>query len=72
MIFLSLKINVVIVFAKMSYDGIKLDPVKWMDVAKITEKAANDLQKDLDDIILSDTLFKKYIPLWYTTKFIWI
>lgn len=59
---LELENKVVIVFAKMSYDGIKLDSNKWLDVAKITEEAASNLQKDLDNIILSDTLFKKYIP----------
>lgn len=60
---LDLENKVVTVFAKMSYDGIKLDASKWIDVYKITKESTDVLQDELDNIILSDNIFKKFIPI---------
>lgn len=59
---LNLENKVVRVFAKMGLDGIKLDKTKWLKVADITEKNTKELENDLDNIILNDAKFKRFIP----------
>lgn len=59
---LDLENKAVRVFARMAYDGIKLDTSKWLDVCKITKKQVEDLTKELDNIILTDPKLKQFIP----------
>lgn len=59
---LELENQVVRVFAKMSFDGIKLDTNKWESVYKITETNVKNLTKELDNIVLSEPKLKKFIP----------
>ena len=40
------------VFAIMEYNGIKVDPVKWGNVANVTEANTAELIRKLDDIII--------------------
>jgi len=43
--------NVVKVFSKMEYDGIKLDTEKWLGISKITENARDEIAQDMDTIV---------------------
>lgn len=62
---LDLENQVVRVLAKMEYDGILLDTVKWKEIANITEKNTKESQSKLDDIIVkeakSNIKLQKYI-----------
>lgn len=50
------------VFAKMEYDGILLETIKWLEVANVTESEAISLEKELDIIVDSDPLLKRFKP----------
>lgn len=63
---MDLENRAVYVFAKMSYDGICLDSTKWLEVADITEKATEELHKELDDIVLHEPKLKKFVPPFIT------
>ena len=59
---LDLENKVVRVFAKMSYDGIKLDTNKWTTVYKTAEMNVDGLIKKLDNIVLSEPKLNKFVP----------
>ena len=59
---LDIENKVVRVFAKMSLDGIKLDPNKWQKVYKITEANTKQLEKELDDILFNEPKLSRFIP----------
>jgi DNA polymerase I len=59
---LNLENEVTKVFAKMEYDGIQLDADKWLEVAKITKSESERLEAELDEIVLSDPMLRKFIP----------
>ena len=59
---LNLENEVTKVFAKMEYDGIELNTSKWLEIAKITKEESEKLETELDEIVLSDPMLKKFVP----------
>jgi DNA polymerase-1 len=59
---LDLENEVVKVFAKMEYDGILLNAVKWSEVATLTYSKIKELEQKLDDIVTNDPNLRKFVP----------
>lgn len=59
---LKLENEVTKVFTLMEYYGVKLNVEKWKEVIKTVDIEANKLEKILNDIILTDSLFIKFRP----------
>jgi DNA polymerase I-like protein with 3'-5' exonuclease and polymerase domains len=59
---LRLECEVTKVFAKMEYDGVRIDASKWLEVSNITKSEMDRVEEELDDIIISDPTFTKFVP----------
>jgi DNA polymerase-1 len=59
---LKLENTVVKVFARMEFTGVLIDPVKWSEVAKLTEEESERLEKELDDVVLSEPKLRRFVP----------
>ena len=57
---LDLENEVTKVFAKMEYDGISLNTKQWAEVAVITENESKRIEKELDDIVNTDSKLRKF------------
>jgi DNA polymerase-1 len=45
------------VFARIEYNGVKLDAKKWLEIAELVKEQTSNLQKELDNIINQDDKF---------------
>ena len=59
---LNLENEVVKVFAKIEYDGIRIDETKWLEVSKITEQNVQKCLEELDTIVLAESKLSKFVP----------
>lgn len=59
---LTLENDVVKVFARMAFDGIRLDVNKWLEVVKITEENVKRLTGELDEIVVNEPKLHKFVP----------
>ena len=59
---LKLENEVVRVFAKMEYTGVKINQSKWLEVSNLTENTVLNLEKELDEFILTDSKLSKFRP----------
>lgn len=59
---LDLENEVTKVFAKMEFDGIKLNSKKWSEVATLTDSKIKELEKELDRIVTNDPKLYKFVP----------
>lgn len=58
----NLENQVVKVFAQIEYNGILINKEKWLEVAEFTEKATEDCEKELDELVVNEPKLKKYVP----------
>lgn len=59
---LNLENEVVKVFAKMEFDGIKLNSDKWLEVAKIVDNDIIKIKNELDNFVLKEIKLSKFVP----------
>lgn len=59
---LDLENTVTKVFAKMEYDGILIDQVKWLEVAKMTDIGKKTLEQELDVIVQKEPKLQRFVP----------
>jgi DNA polymerase-1 len=59
---LNLENEVVKVFSLMEYNGVKLDVIKWKEVAKTVEANSKELYNKLNSYVLSEETFSKFRP----------
>ena len=59
---LDLENEVVKVFAKIEYDGIKIDSEKWLEVSNIVDNDLSVCESDLDSIVLEDSNLQEFVP----------
>jgi DNA polymerase-1 len=59
---LKLENEVVKVFARMEFTGVLIDPVKWSEVAALTEAETHRLEKELDEVVISEPKLHRFIP----------
>jgi DNA polymerase-1 len=59
---LDLENEVVKVFAKIEYDGIKIDSEKWLEVADKVNEDLNLCFNQLDDMVINEPKLKEFVP----------
>ena len=59
---MKLEDKVVAVLADIEYNGMLLDPYKWIEVAKKTEKGCDEYIGVLDSIVLNDPRLSRFVP----------
>ena len=59
---LELENKVTKVFAKMEFDGVRLNTSKWLEIANKTGKLELECESDLDKIVLNEPKLNKFVP----------
>jgi DNA polymerase-1 len=50
------------VFAKLEFNGIRLDEKKWLEVCEVTEALTKQGEEELDTLLMAEPKLKSYVP----------
>ena len=59
---LNLENHACLAFADIEYNGLDIDCEAWLNISEDTSKALVESELELDDIVLSDSIFKDVVP----------